>query len=310
MGLSLDQLLLIRQVHLADVAVVRRGRTGRWDRPDADAIVSDDPSSAVGVRVADCAPVLLADRRRGAVGAVHAGWRGTFQEAAAAGVEAMTREFGSEPRRSGGGNRSVPRAVLWRSRTGSGGSVPGGGTRRGSDRALVCHRTVRPPVPRPVASQCRSARSGRAGGGQHPRRAAVHEDARGRAAFVSRGRGPGGSNGGSHQSQGVGRGSTGFHKVPQGSVRRVLQGSARFSPQRLANHRTWNRPAHVPGEAPPPPPFFGSATVRSPVVLKPHVEHRVVLPIHPRDAALLAEFIPEPIHALSFRVVRTDRPNA
>ena len=98
MGLSLDQLLLIRQVHLADVAVVRRGRTGRWDRPDADAIVSDDPSSAVGVRVADCAPVLLADRRRGAVGAVHAGWRGTFQEAAAAGVEAMTREFGSEPR--------------------------------------------------------------------------------------------------------------------------------------------------------------------------------------------------------------------
>jgi YfiH family protein len=96
-GLSLDRLFLIRQVHRTDVAVVRRGRTGRWDRPDADAIVSDDPSTAVGVRVADCAPVLLADRRRGAVGAVHAGWRRTLQEAAAAGVEAMTREFGSDP---------------------------------------------------------------------------------------------------------------------------------------------------------------------------------------------------------------------
>jgi polyphenol oxidase len=96
-GLSMDRLFLIRQVHRTDVAVVRRGRTGRWDRPDADAIVSDDPSSAVGVRVADCAPVLLADRRRGAVGVVHAGWRGTLQEAAAAGVEAMTREFGSDP---------------------------------------------------------------------------------------------------------------------------------------------------------------------------------------------------------------------
>ena len=97
MGVPLEELFLIRQVHRADVAVVKRGRTGRWDRPDADAIVSDDPSSAVGVRVADCAPVLLADRRGGVVGAVHAGWRGTLQEAAAAGVEAMTREFGSKP---------------------------------------------------------------------------------------------------------------------------------------------------------------------------------------------------------------------
>jgi purine-nucleoside/S-methyl-5'-thioadenosine phosphorylase / adenosine deaminase len=97
MGLSMEQLFLIRQTHRTDVAVVRRGRTGRWDRPDADAIVSNDPSSAVGVRVADCAPILLADRRREAVAAVHAGWRGTLQEAAAAGVEAMTREFGSDP---------------------------------------------------------------------------------------------------------------------------------------------------------------------------------------------------------------------
>lgn len=97
MGLSPDRLLLIRQVHRADVVVVRRERTGRWDPPDADAIVSNDPSTAVGVRIADCAPVLLADRRRGVVGAVHAGWRGTVQRAAAAGVEAMTREFGSAP---------------------------------------------------------------------------------------------------------------------------------------------------------------------------------------------------------------------
>jgi YfiH family protein len=96
-GLPLEQLFLIRQVHRAEVAVARRGRTGRWDRPDADAIVSDDPSNAIGVRVADCAPILLADRRGGAVGAVHAGWRGAVQEAAAAGVEAMMREFGSAP---------------------------------------------------------------------------------------------------------------------------------------------------------------------------------------------------------------------
>lgn len=92
-----DRVLLIRQVHRADVAVARRGRVGPWTRPEADVIVSDDDRSAIGVRVADCAPILIADRRRGVVGAAHAGWRGTVQRAAAAAVAALRNEFGSEP---------------------------------------------------------------------------------------------------------------------------------------------------------------------------------------------------------------------
>lgn len=98
MALGVEQLLLIRQVHRADVAVARRGRAERWERPEADVIVSDDPSCAVGVRVADCVPILLADRVARVVGAVHAGWRGTVQDAAGAAVRALTAEFGSRPR--------------------------------------------------------------------------------------------------------------------------------------------------------------------------------------------------------------------
>lgn len=60
-------------------------------------MVSDDGQVAIGVRVADCAPILLADRRLGVVGAAHAGWRGTVQRAAMAAVESMSREFGSAP---------------------------------------------------------------------------------------------------------------------------------------------------------------------------------------------------------------------
>jgi YfiH family protein len=97
MRVPTSDVLLIRQVHGADIAVARRGRSGEWVRPEADAIVSDDPASAIAVRVADCAPVLLADRRTGAVGAAHAGWRGTVHGAAAAAVRGMTREFGSSP---------------------------------------------------------------------------------------------------------------------------------------------------------------------------------------------------------------------
>ena len=97
MGVPANGVLLVGQVHGTGVAVARHDRTTAWTRPTADIIVSDDPSSAIGVRVADCVPVLLGDRRRHVVGAAHAGWRGTVQDAAGRAVRAMTAEFGSDP---------------------------------------------------------------------------------------------------------------------------------------------------------------------------------------------------------------------
>jgi YfiH family protein len=96
LGVVRDRLLLIKQVHGTEVAVARHGRTG-WSRPQADIVVTDDPEAAIGVRTADCAPVLLYDPIRRVAGAVHAGWRGTASGAAATGVEALHREFGSDP---------------------------------------------------------------------------------------------------------------------------------------------------------------------------------------------------------------------
>lgn len=87
----------VRQVHGNRVIVVRRagGEDGRL--VEADAIISDDPAVAIAVVAADCVPLLLADRRTGVVGAVHAGWRGTAARVAPAAVEALRREFGSVP---------------------------------------------------------------------------------------------------------------------------------------------------------------------------------------------------------------------
>ena len=92
-----SNLRLVTQVHRADVAVARCGDTAAWGTPEADVIVSDAPDVVIGVRVADCAPILIADPKRRAVGAVHAGWRGTARRAASAGVAALSREFGSDP---------------------------------------------------------------------------------------------------------------------------------------------------------------------------------------------------------------------
>lgn len=90
-------LRLIRQVHGTSIAVVRRGGEPSWTPPEADVIVSDEPDVAIIVRVADCAPILIADRRLGVVAAAHAGWRGTACGVATRAVEAMREQFRSEP---------------------------------------------------------------------------------------------------------------------------------------------------------------------------------------------------------------------
>jgi YfiH family protein len=92
------RVVLVTQVHKADVVTVRKGRPLVEGLPEADILVSDNPDVAIAVRAADCVPILLGDRVTGAVGAVHAGWRGTAARAAAVAVEAMRHEFGSEPR--------------------------------------------------------------------------------------------------------------------------------------------------------------------------------------------------------------------
>ncbi len=67
--------------------------------PAADISMTDDPTVALAIQVADCVPLLLADPLSGAVAAVHAGWRGTAAGAAIAAVEALGREFGARPER-------------------------------------------------------------------------------------------------------------------------------------------------------------------------------------------------------------------
>lgn len=63
-----------------------------WDdatRPEADALVTDRPGLLLAIVTADCAPVLLADREAGVVGAAHAGWKGAIGGVCEATVAAM-----------------------------------------------------------------------------------------------------------------------------------------------------------------------------------------------------------------------------
>lgn len=85
------------QVHGNGVKVVRTPEAASQTDDRSDAIVSDLGGWLVGVKTADCVPVLIGDPFSGAFGAIHAGWRGTVSSIVVNAVEAMKREFGTDP---------------------------------------------------------------------------------------------------------------------------------------------------------------------------------------------------------------------
>lgn len=94
------EVVQVYQVHGPRAHVFRPGAPSRDTGPDgpldfkADALVTDDPARVVAVRVADCAPVLLASDDGRLVAAVHAGWRGVVEGVAPAAVRAL-RDLGA-----------------------------------------------------------------------------------------------------------------------------------------------------------------------------------------------------------------------
>ncbi|MCA1557818.1 MAG: peptidoglycan editing factor PgeF [Acidobacteria bacterium] len=89
------RLTAVWQMHSADVRVVRDLEDARSDEERCDALITDVPGILLGVKSADCVPVLLGDERTGACAAVHAGWRGTFAHIVSRTIERMHHEYGT-----------------------------------------------------------------------------------------------------------------------------------------------------------------------------------------------------------------------
>ena len=85
------------QVHGTKVAVIDRPDMTREDLEGYDAFICALPGVAIGVRTADCVPVLLHDPVRHVVAAVHSGWKGTVLKTAMEAISLMKREFGCQP---------------------------------------------------------------------------------------------------------------------------------------------------------------------------------------------------------------------
>ncbi len=85
------------QVHSAEVRHVRDFDDAVDGDHKMDALVSDAGNVLLGVKTADCVPILLGDTASGAFAAVHAGWRGTVSSIVVNAVSRMTEAYGTDP---------------------------------------------------------------------------------------------------------------------------------------------------------------------------------------------------------------------
>jgi len=83
----------LKQIHSNRVICIEQYKPGL----QGDALVSNVPGLLVGVRTADCVPILMADPEHRVAAAVHAGWRGTVSRIVEETVRLLTRKYGTDP---------------------------------------------------------------------------------------------------------------------------------------------------------------------------------------------------------------------
>jgi YfiH family protein len=97
LGVPQGRLLTLRQVHGADVLVFE-GDTRVLTHPlPYDAVITNKKRVALGISTADCLPILMIDRSKKVIAAVHAGWRGVWRGIIERTVNEMIKSFESLP---------------------------------------------------------------------------------------------------------------------------------------------------------------------------------------------------------------------
>jgi hypothetical protein len=85
-------LITLRQIHSDMIHLVAAPCS---EASHGDALITNTPGLLLGVQTADCVPILLADTKRRAVAAIHAGWRGTLARIVVKTLGRMRMEFGT-----------------------------------------------------------------------------------------------------------------------------------------------------------------------------------------------------------------------
>jgi polyphenol oxidase len=94
--------IVANQTHSDHIKVIKKQESKGWESledaiEDCDALITDIEGVVLSILTADCVPVILYDKKKKVVAAVHAGWKGTQAEIVKKTVEKMVETFGSTP---------------------------------------------------------------------------------------------------------------------------------------------------------------------------------------------------------------------
>ena len=90
-----DRLILMGQVHGDRILILDGEGPPPGSISECDGLITDRPGVALGIRTADCVPLLFVDRVRRVIGVAHAGWRGTALRIASRMVDLFEQRFSS-----------------------------------------------------------------------------------------------------------------------------------------------------------------------------------------------------------------------
>lgn len=91
-------LTTVWQIHSDKVKIVKTETDIKNTEERFDALISDLTKILIGVKTADCVPVLLGDVKNKAFAAIHAGWRGTVESILVNAIGKMRENFGTDPK--------------------------------------------------------------------------------------------------------------------------------------------------------------------------------------------------------------------
>jgi YfiH family protein len=101
-GFDVNSIVVSHQTHKTDIRVVDEKDRGKGlfvprDYSDVDGLITNQPGLTLVTKYADCVPLYFIDPVKKAIGLSHAGWRGTVAKIGRLTVEALQKNFGSEP---------------------------------------------------------------------------------------------------------------------------------------------------------------------------------------------------------------------
>ncbi len=94
-----NSIITCRQVHSNKIIKIdpKNAHPGHYGEMEGDALITNQPNVTIAVKTADCLPILFFDQKEKAIGAIHAGRRGTMLSIAKTAIESMNYYFNTMP---------------------------------------------------------------------------------------------------------------------------------------------------------------------------------------------------------------------